>query len=638
MDAAAGKTHSLAVTDSGQLYAWGFGTGTGLGLPTLEGTPLLVTSMVDQRVVQVSAGDHISACLDEQGNCYTWGGSSGTRRPVRLTIPNKAAEERCAKVVCGGKHSMILTTKNRLLCAGNNEHGQCYPPNLFTPKSEVMEIPCPDSGYVWRDVVCGLKYTLAITTSGNMYIWGTMNKGCLPGSNDEKPLSKLTLLDLPNGVAPSLIKQIFGGSSSWGFLTNAGTVYVQGYNKHGNLGLGDRVNRSSFEQVLPVGSMYFSKVFYGCYNGYLVSGADNSHEYQLMLEQSYQTDLIIRSQGKEHKVHRAILAARSQKIAQALKESSEMDNQTHATLSFERVPDHLMTHILQFIYTNVSLNAPSESTKDGKLLLQVLREEFGFNESARIDHSCVLTAEVNVYYDSIKKLAQDRETLYPDVTIVMDSGDKFRAHKGILSARSEYFKALFRSGLLESTQSEILFSETTPEAFANLLDYIYMGVEKVNAELSVELLILATRIGFSKCKAKLEQTIIENLDISNAVELITVSDICDSPGIKKQCISLIAKNHTDEALRQRILDQCDTETIEEIKQAAERFIKRETNHIEIAKQEKQQQTEQEQYEQKLLHSGRQQLANYGESDAPVVDSILRNRRSTRDNSANCLLM
>ena len=86
----------------------------------------------------------------------------------------------------------------------------------------------------------------------------------------------------------------------------------------------------------------------------------------------------------------------------------------------------------------------------------------------------------------------------------MACGDKFRAHTGILSARSEYFKALFRSGLLESTQSEILFSETTPEAFANLLDYIYMGVEKVNAELSVELLILATRIGFSKCKAKLE--------------------------------------------------------------------------------------------------------------------------------------
>jgi hypothetical protein len=49
---------------------------------------------------------------------------------------------------------------------------------------------------------------------------------------------------------------------------------------------------------------------------------------------------------------------------------------------------------------------------------------------------------------------------YSDVTLVVDA-QRFRAHRVILAARSDYFRALLYGGMKESTLSEIELKDTS---------------------------------------------------------------------------------------------------------------------------------------------------------------------------------
>ena len=85
--------------------------------------------------------------------------------------------------------------------------------------------------------------------------------------------------------------------------------------------------------------------------------------------------------------------------------------------------------------------------------------------SGEIEHTSFLSEDIGALY-----LSDD----YSDVTLII-SGQRFNAHKVILAARSQYFRALLFGGLRESTQSEIELKEPTLPAFKNLLRYIYTG-------------------------------------------------------------------------------------------------------------------------------------------------------------------
>lgn len=64
---------------------------------------------------------------------------------------------------------------------------------------------------------------------------------------------------------------------------------------------------------------------------------------------------------------------------------------------------------------------------------------------------------------------------YSDVTLIVN-GQRLSAHKVILAARSQYFRALLFGGLKESTQDEIELKEPNLPAFKGLLKYVYTGL------------------------------------------------------------------------------------------------------------------------------------------------------------------
>jgi len=72
---AAGRCHALALTEEGELYGWGHKSANGHGRE--ECTPQRVAALIGQRVKLVDARDSASSAVTEMGELFTWGSSSG---------------------------------------------------------------------------------------------------------------------------------------------------------------------------------------------------------------------------------------------------------------------------------------------------------------------------------------------------------------------------------------------------------------------------------------------------------------------------------------------------------------------------------------------------------------------------------
>jgi len=87
---------------------------------------------------------------------------------------------------------------------------------------------------------------------------------------------------------------------------------------------------------------------------------------------------------------------------------------------------------------------------------------------------------------------------YSDVVLVIGE-NRIPAHKVILAARSEYFRAMLFGGMKESSQNEIKLVDTPLIAFKHLLRYIYTGNMSLNnfkEDLILDILGLAHLYGF----------------------------------------------------------------------------------------------------------------------------------------------
>lgn len=116
----AGEHHSLALTDAGEVYAFGRGDNNQLGLGPghdCEPTPVLVEALADARIYAISSGSNQNMAVSRAGDLYSWGfGEMGQ------LANGKAADEPMPKLVeaveleggavvtaaSGGQHSAIV--------------------------------------------------------------------------------------------------------------------------------------------------------------------------------------------------------------------------------------------------------------------------------------------------------------------------------------------------------------------------------------------------------------------------------------------------------------------------------------------------------------------------------------------------
>ncbi|MFO1484682.1 MAG: choice-of-anchor D domain-containing protein [Verrucomicrobiaceae bacterium] len=130
-----GYTHNLAVTNDGKLYAWGAGANgrLGNGGTADSNVPLLISGPWGTRkIIAVSAGAAHSLAVDEDGKVYAWGenikGQLGlgdlAQRLTPVQVTGVLVGQDIHRVEAGAEHSFAQTHDNKVFTWGGNDSGQ----------------------------------------------------------------------------------------------------------------------------------------------------------------------------------------------------------------------------------------------------------------------------------------------------------------------------------------------------------------------------------------------------------------------------------------------------------------------------------------------------------------------------------
>ncbi|WP_018219638.1 RCC1 domain-containing protein [Salinispora pacifica] len=255
---AAGQGHSLAVTSAGTVLAWGHNNFGQLGddTTTRRSTPVAVDLPAGTTVTTVAAGDRHSLALTSTGTVLAWGDNSagqlgdGTTNnsstPIAVDLP---AGTTITAVVAGANHSLAVTSAGTVLAWGFNFWGQVGD-GTTTNRSTPIAVNMP-TGTTITTVVAGTGHSLAVTSAGTMLAWGYNSAGQL-GDGTTTDSSTPVAVDLPAGTT---ITTVAAGERHSLALTSAGTVLAWGYNSAGQLGDGTTTDSSTPVAVdLPTGT------------------------------------------------------------------------------------------------------------------------------------------------------------------------------------------------------------------------------------------------------------------------------------------------------------------------------------------------------------------------------------------------
>ncbi|XP_035672428.1 LOW QUALITY PROTEIN: secretion-regulating guanine nucleotide exchange factor-like [Branchiostoma floridae] len=130
-----GWDFTLAVTEGRQLFSWGSNAFGQLGVPEVKGhasTPTPVQTLQGVRIVSVAAGLRHAVALDDTGSVWTWGagkrgqlgrleGPTVSKQPGKVQLD---AESSIVAVKAGSYHSIALTGSGDLYVWGRNDKGQ----------------------------------------------------------------------------------------------------------------------------------------------------------------------------------------------------------------------------------------------------------------------------------------------------------------------------------------------------------------------------------------------------------------------------------------------------------------------------------------------------------------------------------
>lgn len=239
----AGRAHSLALSHDGTVFGWGRNDRGAVGIN--RGA---LDYRVTERDRQAAATRHPpppSGVRAEQTVDGEWHvvtvSASGVRVGVVAAPTRLHIDEAVAVVAAGACHSLAVTRSGWVYSWGCNTHGQLglggSVPQQQTPKRVVGEL----ESRVVMQVVAGAQYSLGLTADMQLYSWGANGAGQLGlNSTVDQHLPRLITATDGGNLAALLIAA--GGQHTIA-VTLAQQVYVWGANAHGQLGLGDKVDR-----------------------------------------------------------------------------------------------------------------------------------------------------------------------------------------------------------------------------------------------------------------------------------------------------------------------------------------------------------------------------------------------------------
>ncbi|MGL4982722.1 MAG: leucine-rich repeat protein [Treponemataceae bacterium] len=298
---AAGEEHSLAVTEDGKLYSWGYLIGDRISGQARNGipgyyiaVPTLVTTFKHgeitkpaPRIVAVAGSEHNSLALSEDGTVYSFGLAqdgmlgNGDNSYNTVSVPTRieyfAQKNIKIKAIAMESHCLAIAQDNTLWAWGNNSSGQLGDETTTTratPQQVYRDKNIPLSNVT--AITAGYGYSAAIS-EGQLYTWGNAEYGMLGNGSVTGVVKKPTLV--PGNS--SLQKLAKGGECHTLALSSSNEVYSWGYNLYGQAGqAGGNVTRPtkvpSLSNIIAVAGGYQHSLARAA-DGKIYAWGDNSN-------------------------------------------------------------------------------------------------------------------------------------------------------------------------------------------------------------------------------------------------------------------------------------------------------------------------------------------------------------------------
>ncbi|RVX21428.1 Ultraviolet-B receptor UVR8 [Vitis vinifera] len=228
---ACGDSHCLAVTMDGEVQSWGRNQNGQLGLGTTE------DSLVPQKI---QAFQSISYYLYSHGDKLLHDFLMLAQAAQLRLVPQGVSVK---MVAAGAEHTAAVTEDGELYGWGWGRYGNLglgdRNDRLVPEKVSTVE------GVKMVKVACGWRHTISVSSSGGLYTYGWSKYGQLGHGDFEDHLTPHKL----EALQENLISEISGGWRHTMALTSDGKLYGWGWNKFGQVGVGDNVDHCSPVQV-----------------------------------------------------------------------------------------------------------------------------------------------------------------------------------------------------------------------------------------------------------------------------------------------------------------------------------------------------------------------------------------------------
>ena len=238
---ACGDFLSVALTDTGRAYSWGWGYAgrLGHGDDETQHTPRRIEALAGVRIWALAVGDSHCLAVTDAGALYSWGqgglGQHGHGDLVPQPTPRRVEEltnVRVTAVAAGDNHSLAASATGALYTWGNGRFGRLgHGDQQHQSRPKVVEAV---GQVVVRAVAAGMEHSLALSEAGEVFSWGMGGDGQLGhGDGEEERLEPLRVAGLGGvrvcAVAAGCCHSLAVGSD--------GAVYGWGYGEDACLGL-----------------------------------------------------------------------------------------------------------------------------------------------------------------------------------------------------------------------------------------------------------------------------------------------------------------------------------------------------------------------------------------------------------------
>lgn len=271
-DLVCGGMHTLAIDGQGKVWSWGINDNAALGRVTnkpgvtseeLEATPMQVEHLDDAggepfRAVRVAAGDSVSLAISDRGELRAWGsfraaegllgfdGSAGSSKTQLVPQALRNVDKHTiVQVACGDDHFLALTSTGMVFACGNGEQSQLGRKIISRHKEHGLT---PERLALKNIVLVGTGsyHSFAVDKDGQVFAWG-LNSFHQTGVDEDDGgweevistptrVAALSPSNLPGGAR---VVEICGGAHHTLFLLSNGDVYVCGRSDGHEVGLGD---------------------------------------------------------------------------------------------------------------------------------------------------------------------------------------------------------------------------------------------------------------------------------------------------------------------------------------------------------------------------------------------------------------